>query len=53
MIFSVDSKSIDEKAKIPDETMQDLKNLGLFGLQIPEEYGNDISTCLYTQYSFY
>ena len=40
-VFSVDSKSIDENAKIPDETMQDLKNLGLFGLQIPEEYGKN------------
>ncbi|GFS26373.1 very-long-chain specific acyl-CoA dehydrogenase, mitochondrial protein [Elysia marginata] len=36
---TVDSKSIDEKAKIPDDVLQQLKDLGLFGLQIPEEYG--------------
>ncbi|KAK3778252.1 hypothetical protein RRG08_060178 [Elysia crispata] len=35
----LDSKSIDEKAKIPDDVLQQLKDLGLFGLQIPEEYG--------------
>lgn len=36
---SVDSKSIDVNAKIPDEVLQSLKDLGLFGQQIPEEYG--------------
>ncbi len=35
----VDSKSIDENAKIPDEVLQQLKNLGLFGQQIPVQYG--------------
>lgn len=35
----LDSKSIDVNAKIPDEVLQSLKDLGLFGQQIPEEYG--------------
>lgn len=37
--IEVDSKSIDVNAKIPDEVLQSLKDLGLFGQQIPEEYG--------------
>ncbi|XP_062606402.1 complex I assembly factor ACAD9, mitochondrial-like isoform X2 [Saccostrea cucullata] len=36
---ALDSKSIDVNAKIPDEVLQSLKDLGLFGQQIPEEYG--------------
>jgi alkylation response protein AidB-like acyl-CoA dehydrogenase len=35
----VDSKRIDVDAKIPDDVMQGLKDLGLFGLQIPIEHG--------------
>ncbi|XP_009236690.3 complex I assembly factor ACAD9, mitochondrial isoform X4 [Pongo abelii] len=35
----VDSRKIDEEGKIPDETLEKLKSLGLFGLQVPEEYG--------------
>lgn len=35
----MDSKSIDVNAKIPDEVLQSVKDLGLFGQQIPEEYG--------------
>lgn len=35
----VDSTKIDCEAKIPEETLLGLKNLGLFGIQIPEEYG--------------
>ncbi|PIK49010.1 putative acyl-CoA dehydrogenase family member 9, mitochondrial [Apostichopus japonicus] len=35
----VDSKQIDIDAKIDAETLQGLKDLGLFGQQIPEEYG--------------
>ncbi|XP_071082793.1 complex I assembly factor ACAD9, mitochondrial-like isoform X1 [Haliotis cracherodii] len=35
----VDSKAIDTNAEIPDDTMQQLKDLGLFGQQIPQEYG--------------
>lgn len=36
---SVDSKKIDTEAKIPKETLDGLKQLGLFGQQIPTEYG--------------
>jgi len=36
---SVDSKKIDIESKIPKETMDGLKSLGLFGQQIPVEYG--------------
>ncbi|KAK7102634.1 complex I assembly factor ACAD9, mitochondrial-like [Littorina saxatilis] len=36
---SVDSRAIDVEAKIPEETLQGLKELGLFGQQIPQEYG--------------
>ncbi|CAH3170212.1 unnamed protein product [Porites lobata] len=35
----VDSGQIDKDAKIPNDVMEGLKELGLFGLQIPEEYG--------------
>ncbi len=35
----VDPVQIDRDAKIPDEVMQGLKELGFFGLSIPEEYG--------------
>ncbi|CAK6984972.1 complex I assembly factor ACAD9%2C mitochondrial, partial [Scomber scombrus] len=34
----VDSSRIDREAKIPPETLNGLKELGLFGVQIPEEY---------------
>ena len=37
--ISVDSKAIDQDAKIPDETLKQLGELGLFGQQIPHEYG--------------
>ena len=36
---SIDSKKIDAEAKIPKETLEGLKELGLFGQQIPVEYG--------------
>lgn len=36
---SVDSKKIDVEGKIPEETLEGLKELGLFGQQIPTEYG--------------
>jgi len=36
---SVDSKKIDLEGKIPKETLDGLKSLGLFGQQIPVEYG--------------
>ncbi|TNN79613.1 Acyl-CoA dehydrogenase family member 9, mitochondrial [Liparis tanakae] len=35
----VDSALIDREAKIPLETLNGLKELGLFGIMIPEEYG--------------
>ncbi|XP_037534476.1 complex I assembly factor ACAD9, mitochondrial [Nematolebias whitei] len=35
----VDSAKIDEEARIPPETLDGLKQLGLFGIMIPEEYG--------------
>jgi acyl-CoA dehydrogenase family protein 9 len=35
----VDSKAIDEQHCIPDEILQQLKDFGLFGQQIPHEYG--------------
>ncbi|XP_019360162.1 PREDICTED: acyl-CoA dehydrogenase family member 9, mitochondrial [Gavialis gangeticus] len=45
----VDSKRIDQDAKIPPETLRGLKNLGLFGTQIPEEYGGrGFSNTMYT-----
>ena len=37
--FVVDSKSIDENANIPVEVLQALKDLGLFGMLVPQEYG--------------
>ena len=36
---SIDSKKIDAEAKISKETLEGLKELGLFGQQIPVEYG--------------
>ncbi|XP_077865692.1 complex I assembly factor ACAD9, mitochondrial-like [Saccoglossus kowalevskii] len=35
----IDSKKIDADGKIDDYTLQGLKDLGLFGQQIPEDYG--------------
>uniref|UniRef100_A0A452UIT5 Acyl-CoA dehydrogenase family member 9 n=1 Tax=Ursus maritimus TaxID=29073 RepID=A0A452UIT5_URSMA len=35
----VDSQRIDREGRIPDETLEKLKSLGLFGMQVPEEYG--------------
>lgn len=35
----VDSVQVDLQAKISDEVMQDIKDMGLFGLQVPVEYG--------------
>jgi alkylation response protein AidB-like acyl-CoA dehydrogenase len=42
IITKVDSAKIDQDAKIPEDVMGGLKELGLFGLQIPEEYGRCI-----------
>lgn len=35
----VDSKKIDQDAQIPVETLKGLKELGLFGMLIPEQFG--------------
>ncbi|XP_036386982.1 complex I assembly factor ACAD9, mitochondrial [Megalops cyprinoides] len=46
----VDSKRIDHEAKIPPETMNGLKELGLFGIQVPEEYGGlGLSNTMYAR----
>ncbi|XP_003796310.3 acyl-CoA dehydrogenase family member 9, mitochondrial [Otolemur garnettii] len=46
----VDSRKIDQEGKIPDETLQKLKSLGLFGLQVPEEYGGlGLSNTMYAR----
>ncbi|MEE6501570.1 hypothetical protein FKM82_004250 [Ascaphus truei] len=46
----VDSKMIDQNAKIPPETLEGLKNLGLFGMQIPEDYGGlGLSNTMYAR----
>lgn len=36
---SVDSKKIDREGKIPKETLDGVKALGLLGLQVPTKYG--------------
>nr|XP_055040231.1 complex I assembly factor ACAD9, mitochondrial [Misgurnus anguillicaudatus] len=46
----VDSKKIDHEAVIPPETLNGLKELGLFGIQIPEEYGGlGLSNTMYAR----
>ncbi|XP_072308124.1 complex I assembly factor ACAD9, mitochondrial [Eucyclogobius newberryi] len=46
----VDSAKIDREAKIPPETLNGLKELGLFGMQIPEEYGGlELSNTMYAR----
>src|SRR3954466_14968857 len=35
----VDSDAIDRTGEIPDEVVQGLRDLGAFGLKVPEEYG--------------
>lgn len=46
----VDSAKIDQEAKIPPETLNGLKELGLFGIQIPEEYGGlGLSNTMYAR----
>lgn len=46
----VDSKKIDHEAKIPPETLNGLKELGLFGIQVPEEYGGlGLSNTMYAR----
>lgn len=46
----VDSARIDREARIPPETLNGLKELGLFGMQIPEEYGGlGLSNTMYAR----
>ncbi|MGD9487432.1 MAG: acyl-CoA dehydrogenase family protein [Calditrichaceae bacterium] len=47
---NIDAAKIDEDAKIPDEVLQGLKELGFFGMIIPEEYdGFGLSTTGYVK----
>jgi acyl-CoA dehydrogenase family protein 9 len=47
---SVDSKAIDKSHSIPDSVLQGMKELGLFGLLIPESYGGiGLSTTAYAR----
>ncbi|XP_057562211.1 complex I assembly factor ACAD9, mitochondrial isoform X2 [Hippopotamus amphibius kiboko] len=46
----VDSQKIDREGKIPDATLEKVKSLGLFGMQVPEEYGGlGLSNTMYTR----
>ncbi|XP_072239033.1 complex I assembly factor ACAD9, mitochondrial [Leuresthes tenuis] len=46
----VDSAKIDQEAKIPQETLNGLKELGLFGIMVPEEYGGlGLSNTMYAR----
>lgn len=46
----VDSRKIDREGKIPDDTLEKLKRLGLFGMQVPEEYGGlGLSNTMYAR----
>ncbi|XP_047599447.1 complex I assembly factor ACAD9, mitochondrial [Lutra lutra] len=46
----VDSERIDREGRIPDETFEKLKSLGLFGMQVPEEYGGlGLSNTMYAR----
>ena len=38
-LFPVDSSAMDKAAHIPDEVLDKLRELGLFGIQVPEQYG--------------
>ena len=47
---NVDSKQIDEKKEIPEATLNELKELGLFGLQIEEQWnGLELSNTGYAR----
>ncbi|XP_069559315.1 complex I assembly factor ACAD9, mitochondrial isoform X1 [Brachyistius frenatus] len=46
----VDSARIDRDAQIPPETLNGLKELGLFGIMVPEEYGGlGLSNTMYAR----
>uniref|UniRef100_A0A8C1T2E1 Complex I assembly factor ACAD9, mitochondrial n=1 Tax=Cyprinus carpio TaxID=7962 RepID=A0A8C1T2E1_CYPCA len=50
MTEKFDSVKIDHEAVIPPETLNGLKELGLFGIQIPEEYGGlGLSNTMYAR----
>ncbi len=45
----IDTKKIDKEAKISDDILEGLKELGFFGLNIPDEYGGlGLSSTAYT-----
>ena len=47
----VDAEKFDEEKKLPDDLMQGLKEMGLFGLIIPEEFGgSEFSQTFYTRF---
>ena len=48
LFVSVDSAQIDREATIPKEVMDELKDLGLLGLQIHEEYCEIQLYCIFT-----
>ncbi|XP_053528890.1 complex I assembly factor ACAD9, mitochondrial isoform X3 [Artibeus jamaicensis] len=49
-VAKVDSRKIDQEGKIPKETLEKLKGLGLFGMQVPEEYGGlGLSNTMYAR----
>nr|XP_048285835.1 complex I assembly factor ACAD9, mitochondrial isoform X2 [Myodes glareolus] len=46
----LDSRKIDQEGKIPVDTLEKLKSLGLFGIQVPEEYGGlGLSNTMYAR----
>lgn len=46
----VDSDRIDREAKVPPEVVEGLRELGAFGIKIPEEYGGlGLSQTMYTK----
>ncbi|KAM4820878.1 complex I assembly factor ACAD9, mitochondrial [Thomomys bottae] len=46
----VDSQKIDREGKIPDDTLETLRRLGLFGIQVPEEFGGlGLSNTMYAR----
>lgn len=46
----MDSRKIDQEGKIPADTLAKLKSLGLFGIQVPEEYGGlGLSNTMYAR----
>lgn len=42
-VLPVDSAKIDREAHIPPETLNGLKELGLFGIMVPEEFGKSVA----------